>query len=111
MKKALIALTVLASAAASPFALAQSAYPTKPIRWVVPYPAGGGSDFMARTAAAQMAVELGQNILVDNKPGGNGAIAVQDILRGGPDGYAVMKRRQWPPGVSTPCSTRASPTR
>lgn len=90
MKKALIALTLLAGAAASPFALAQSAYPTKPIRWVVPYPAGGGSDFMARTAAAQMAVELGQNILVDNKPGGNGAIAVQDILRGGPDGYAVM---------------------
>ncbi len=90
MKKALIALTLLAGAAASPFALAQSAYPTKPIRWVVPYPAGGGSDFMARTAAAQMAIELGQNILVDNKPGGNGAIAVQDILRGGPDGYAVM---------------------
>lgn len=90
MKKKLIALTLLAGAAASPFALAQSAYPTKPIRWVVPYPAGGGSDFMARTAAAQMAIELGQNILVDNKPGGNGAIAVQDILRGGPDGYAVM---------------------
>ncbi|WP_423458097.1 Bug family tripartite tricarboxylate transporter substrate binding protein [Ottowia sp. VDI28] len=90
MKKALLALTLLAGTAASPFALAQSAYPTKPIRWVVPYPAGGGSDFMARTAAAQMTIELGQNILVDNKPGGNGAIAVQDILRGGPDGYAVM---------------------
>ncbi len=90
MKKALIALAVLASATASPLALAQSAFPNKPIRWVVPYPAGGGSDFMARTVAAQMTIDLGQNILVDNKPGGNGAIAVQDILRGGPDGYAVM---------------------
>ncbi|MET4578362.1 Bug family tripartite tricarboxylate transporter substrate binding protein [Ottowia thiooxydans] len=90
MKIALIALAALAGVAASSPVLAQSAWPTKQIRWVVPYPAGGGSDFMARTVAAQMATDLGQSIVVDNKPGGNGAIAVQDILRGGPDGYAVM---------------------
>lgn len=90
MKKALIALAALAGIAASYPVLAQSAWPTKQIRWVVPYPAGGGSDFMARTVALQMATDLGQSIVVDNKPGGNGAIAVQDILRGGPDGYAVM---------------------
>ena len=90
MKKALIALAALAGVTVSPLALAQSAFPNKSIRWVVPYPAGGGSDFMARTVAAQMGADLGQNILVDNKPGGNGAIAVQDILRGGADGYSVM---------------------
>lgn len=90
MKKKLLALAVLAGATANPLAFAQTTYPTKPIRWVVPYPAGGGSDFMARTVAAQMQTDLGQNIVIENKPGGNGAIAAQDILRGGPDGYAVM---------------------
>ena len=89
-KEAFIALAVLAGATASPFSFAQTSYPNKPIRFVVPYPAGGGSDFMARTVAAQMSTDMGQNIVVENKPGGNGAIAVQDILRGGPDGYAVM---------------------
>jgi tripartite-type tricarboxylate transporter receptor subunit TctC len=90
MKKAFIALAVLAGMAASTLALAQPAWPAKSIRWVVPYPAGGGSDFMARTVAAQMSTDFGQSIVVDNKPGGNGAIAVQDILRGGPDGYSVV---------------------
>ena len=90
MRTPVFALAALATVVlASPAALAQS-YPSKPIRWVVPYPAGGGSDFMARTLGAQMSTELGQAITVDNKPGGNGAIAAQDILRIGPDGYAVM---------------------
>ena len=65
MKKALIALAALAGVTVSPLALAQSAFPNKSIRWVVPYPAGGGSDFMARTVAAQMGADLGQTILVD----------------------------------------------
>lgn len=49
-------------------AQAQS-YPSKPIRLVVPYPAGGGTDFFARAVGAKMADDLGQNIVVDNRPG------------------------------------------
>ena len=86
---ALSAVAALAAVLAAPSALAQG-YPNKPIRWVVPYPAGGGSDFMARTLGAQIFSDLEQTVIVENKPGANGAIAVQDVVRGGPDGYAVM---------------------
>ncbi len=89
MKLPALALAALAAAVASPSVLAQN-YPSKPIRWVVPYPAGGGSDFMARTLGADVSNTFSQSVLVENKPGANGAIAVQDIVRGGPDGYAVM---------------------
>ena len=89
MKLPALALAALAAAVATPAALAQ-AYPSKPIRWVVPYPAGGGADFMTRTLGAQVSAELGQPINVDNKPGGNGAIAAQDVTRSGADGYALM---------------------
>ena len=74
---------------ASGAALAQS-YPTKPIRWLVPYPAGGGSDFLARTISQSLATQIGQPILVDNKPGANTAIAAAEVARSAPDGYTVM---------------------
>jgi tripartite-type tricarboxylate transporter receptor subunit TctC len=69
---------------------AQGAYPNKPIRWLVPYPAGGGSDFLARTIGQQLSVLVNQPVLVENKPGGNTAIAAQDIARAAGDGYTVM---------------------
>lgn len=53
----------------------------KPVRWVVPYPAGGGSDFMARTVAQGLPLSGGAAVVVDNKPGGNGAVAVADVKR------------------------------
>ena len=53
----------------------------KSVRWVVPYPAGGGSDFMARTVAQGLQTSAGAGVVVDNKPGGNGAVAVADIKR------------------------------
>ena len=74
---------------ASGAALAQ-AYPSKPIRWVVPYPAGGGSDFLARTIGQQLTTQVGQTVLVDNKPGANTAIAASEVARSAPDGYAVL---------------------
>lgn len=91
MKASALLLALLAGVATlGTQALAQTAYPAKAVRIVVPYPAGGGSDFMARTLGAQMAAELGQSFVVDNKTGGNGAIAAQDVIRGGPDGYTLM---------------------
>ncbi|RYF82145.1 MAG: tripartite tricarboxylate transporter substrate binding protein [Comamonadaceae bacterium] len=86
------ALAMLASATlgASSMTGAAAAYPSKPLRWVVPYPAGGGSDFMARTVGQPLSVLAGQGVVVDNKPGGNGAIAVADVLRAAPDGHTLI---------------------
>lgn len=70
-------------------ALAQTAG-NKPLRWLVPYAAGGGQDFIARTVAPQLSIELGRPVLVDNKPGGNGAIAAGELMRSPPDGNTIM---------------------
>ena len=74
---------------ASGAALAQ-AYPSKPIRWVVPYPAGGGSDFLARTIGQQLSTQIGQPVVIENKPGGNTAIAASEVARAPADGYTVL---------------------
>lgn len=66
------------------------AFPAKPIRWVVPYPAGGGSDFLARTVGQQLSSQIGQPVIIDNKPGANTAIAASDVARSAPDGYTVL---------------------
>ena len=66
------------------------AWPSKPMRWLVPYPAGGGSDFLARTIGQQLSSQIGQPVLVDNKPGGNTAIAAADLVRSAPDGHTVL---------------------
>ena len=56
----------------------------------MPYPAGGGSDFLARTLSQQLSTQIKQSILVDNKPGGNTAIAASELARSAPDGYTIM---------------------
>ena len=81
----LAALAVLAA----PQSFAQS-YPSKPIRWVVPYPAGGGSDFLARTIGQQLSTQIGQTVTIDNKPGANTAIGASDVARSPADGYTVL---------------------
>ena len=90
MKSIVSALFVgLSLSVASGAALAQ-AYPSKPIRWLVPYPAGGGSDFLARTISHALTTQVGQPVLVDNKPGANTAIAASEVARAAPDGYTVL---------------------
>ena len=86
---------ILISLAASLGLLACSAhaqtYPTQPVRWIVPYAAGGGTDTMARTLAEAMQGSLGQTIVVDNRPGAATNIAVSALLQAKPDGYTVMQ--------------------
>ncbi|MGB3070592.1 MAG: tripartite tricarboxylate transporter substrate binding protein [Ottowia sp.] len=65
-------------------------YPEKPIRWLVPYNAGGATDVSARAIAEGLAAALGQSILVDNRPGGAGRVATQALLAAPADGYTVM---------------------
>ena len=66
------------------------AYPSKPVRIVAPFGAGGGGDTTIRLLAAQLGQATGQQFIVDNKPGGNGVIGVQEALRGTPDGYTLF---------------------
>lgn len=80
----------LAGATAAPWAAAQSDYPNQPIRWVVPYPAGGGTDVLARTVAEAMRGPLGQQIVVDNRPGASTNIGAQLVATAKPDGYTLM---------------------
>ncbi len=80
----------LAGVAAAPGAFAQADYPNQPIRWVVPYPAGGGTDVLARTMAEAMRGPLGQQIVVDNRPGASTNIGAQMVATAKPDGYTLM---------------------
>ncbi|RYF21608.1 MAG: tripartite tricarboxylate transporter substrate binding protein [Comamonadaceae bacterium] len=80
----------LAGATAAPWATAQSDYPNQPIRWVVPYPAGGGTDVLARTMAEALRGPLGQQIVVDNRPGASTNIGAQMVATAKPDGYTLM---------------------
>jgi tripartite-type tricarboxylate transporter receptor subunit TctC len=70
---------------------AQAAYPNKPIRYIVPVAAGGGSDMVGRTVCERWAKQLGQSIVVDNQGGGGGVIACQNTARAAPDGYVLMQ--------------------
>lgn len=89
--KTLLGFALLGLAVAGgPALAAEGKFPDKTIRWVVPYPAGGGSDFLARTIGQTLATQTGQTVLVDNKPGGNTAIAAAEVARSAPDGYTVM---------------------
>lgn len=85
---ALVALTASMLALDAP--AQTSAYPTKPVRWVVGYPAGGGTDFLARTVGAQVSQQIGQPVLVDNKPGAGAIIASENVARSPGDGYTVF---------------------
>ena len=77
--------------ALAPMSMAVAAeYPTKPIRLVVPFAAGGASDTAARSLAQAMQKSLGQRIVVDNRPGANGAIAAQAVLGAPADGYTLL---------------------
>ena len=74
----------------SPIVAFSQAYPTKTITIVVPTAAGGANDAMARIVAQGLGVKLGQPVIVDNKPGGNGAIASEFVARANPDGYTIL---------------------
>jgi tripartite-type tricarboxylate transporter receptor subunit TctC len=65
-------------------------YPNRPIRWIIPWAAGGGSDTLARMLAPEMSKRLGQPIVIENKPGAAGAIAATEVARSAPDGYTIF---------------------
>jgi tripartite-type tricarboxylate transporter receptor subunit TctC len=80
---AAVLVALLASAA-------QADWPTKPLRFVVPFAPGGSSSIVARAFAVEMEKGLGQPIVIDNKPGGAGNVAMQEVARADPDGYTLI---------------------
>src|SRR5262245_33568324 len=86
-----ILLASLACAAASSLAVGASAqaYPSRPLTMVVPYPAGGPTDTIARIVAERMRAALGQPIVIENIAGGSGSIGVGRVARAAPDGYTL----------------------
>ena len=84
--RALLALGVLCAGTA----LAQTMYPDKPLRFVVPYPPGGGTDVIARIVQERFGAALGQAIIIDNKGGAGGSVGSELVARAAPDGYTVL---------------------
>lgn len=89
MQRARAALAVLAAAAAL-CGPAQAAYPDKPITLVVPFPAGSGTDAVGRIFATELGTLLKEQVIVENKPGGNATIAASYVARQKPDGYTLF---------------------
>lgn len=86
----LLATSLLALAGLVPAGASAQAFPNKPLRWLVPYPAGGGSDFLARTIGQTLAAQVGQPVVIENKPGANTAIAASETARAPADGYTLL---------------------
>jgi tripartite-type tricarboxylate transporter receptor subunit TctC len=83
-----VALTAVLSAATT--ASAQDNYPSHPITLIAPFAAGGSVDLVSRILAEGLTARLGQPVIVDNKPGGNGIIGIREALRAKPDGYTLL---------------------
>src|SRR3954468_19910512 len=65
-------------------------FPDKPIRFIVPFPPGGGNDILARVLAPKMAESLGQPVVIDNRPGAGGNIGTDLAAKAAPDGYTIV---------------------
>jgi tripartite-type tricarboxylate transporter receptor subunit TctC len=85
-----MSLLILSSALAAAPAAAQAAYPTRPIRIIVPFPAGGPSDVLSRMIGEKLTADLGQAVIVDNRPGANTVIGAQLAAKAAPDGYTLL---------------------
>ena len=101
-RRTLIAASIgTALAALSGAASAQSAYPNKPVRLVVPFAPGGTTDIVARVVSEKINIAFGQTMVVENKAGGGGSVGATEIARAAPDGYSL--------GMATVSTTAANP--
>jgi len=94
---------IFAAALAAAFALgaaAQDNYPSKPIRIVVPYPPGGASDVTARILGQKMAESWGQQVVIDNRPGANGIVALEHVAKQPGDGYTLLMANLGPNAIN-----------
>ena len=89
-RRAFMTATAAFGAGLAAPAFAQQAYPVRPVHLIVPYAAGGGTDFFARLVAASMSTTLGQQIVVDNRPGAGTQIGAEAAAKSQPDGYTFQ---------------------
>jgi len=105
MKRSAYLLSALAAAAlaglTTPSLVLAQAYPSKPVKLVVPFAPGGTTDIVARVVAEKISASLGQPMIVENKAGGGGAVGANDTAKSAPDGYSL--------GVATVSTTAANP--
>ena len=90
MRLKTLAVALLLSGAAA----AQQPFPSKPINWVVGFPPGGGADGVTRLVAAKLSQNIGQPVLVENRPGASSIIAAQYVAQAAPDGYTIVMVEQ-----------------
>jgi tripartite-type tricarboxylate transporter receptor subunit TctC len=90
-RRGLLCLAGVAAAASTlPRIAVAESYPSRPVRWLVPFPAGGSTDLVARLMAEWLTARLGQPFVIENKPGGGTNIAVQTAVNAPPDGYTLL---------------------
>ena len=83
-------LQIAGAAAATPAFAVGVDYPMRPLRWIVGFPPGGGTDIVARIMAQWLAERLGQSVVVDNRPGASTNISIQAAATSPPDGYTLV---------------------
>lgn len=105
MLKTLFAAIAATLAIAQP-AVADASYPSKPIRLVVPFAPGGSTDVVARIIGAELKNELGQTVIIDNKPGAGGNIGGDAVAKAAPDGYTVLIAAAGPTVINPSLYTR-----
>jgi tripartite-type tricarboxylate transporter receptor subunit TctC len=88
--KALVLAGALAAVVCAPAAMAQSGYPGKQIRWIVPWPPGGGADVLSRMLSPKLSEALKQQIIIDNRRGAAGNIGAELAAKSPPDGYTIV---------------------
>jgi tripartite-type tricarboxylate transporter receptor subunit TctC len=86
MKRTLLALALMGCS----LALNAQTYPSKPVRLIVPFPPGGGTDLVARSAGQKLSDMMGQQFLIDNRGGGGGVIGTEAVAKAPPDGYTLL---------------------
>jgi tripartite-type tricarboxylate transporter receptor subunit TctC len=89
-RHALLSFAIFLCAAVLAAPAGAEQYPDKPIRLVVPFPAGGATDFMARNVGQRLARRLGQNVIIDNRAGAGGSIGAEAVAGAAPDGYTLL---------------------
>jgi tripartite-type tricarboxylate transporter receptor subunit TctC len=89
-RRRLLQAAALTLAAATPLARAQTAWPAKPITFVVPFPSGGGTDAFARPLTAQLTKSLGRQVIIDNRGGAGGTVGAGLAAKAAPDGYTFF---------------------